>query len=118
MSTSAKDQQNQAREYVKLTQTNRVELAGLVVQKDEVKGKQRMKDNLPVLDHEQNPTFYPSRFNAKISFQGGELVTQLKEEQFREIKEGEMYLFKGRLGLVREFGEEKVSWVFNSVEEL
>lgn len=113
-----KEAQNQAREYVKLTQTNRVELAGLVVLKDEVKGKQKMKDNLPVLDAEQNPVYYPSRFNVKISFQGGEVVTQLKEDMYHKIIEGEMYLFKGRLGLVREFGEEKVSWVFNSIEEL
>ena len=114
---NVQDQKNQAREYVKLTQTNEVRLAALVIMKDEQKGKQKVsRENLPMVDGAGEPICYPSRYNVKLSFQGGEMTIQVKPEQFATIQEGEMYLFKGRLGLVREFGEEKIGTVFSSIE--
>lgn len=115
---SVNQAKDDARAYVKLIQTNEVRLAGTVIEKQLIPGKQRMKDNLPVLDSQGNEQFYPSRFKVKISFNGGEIMPEIKEDQFNSIVEGEMYLFKGRLGLVRDFGNETISYVFSSVEEL
>lgn len=107
-----------AREYIKLTQTNEVRLAGTVIQKLKTDGKQKMKDNLPVLDAQGNAQYYPDRFKVKVAFNGGEIMPEVSADHYAMIQEDEMYLFRGRLGLVREFGNESISYVFSTVEEL
>ncbi len=116
--SAVKDVANQAREYIKLTQRNIVELAGTAIMKQEIKGKVKMKDGLPVLDIEGNEIHYPSIYQLKIVFTGGELQTNIDEDMFKKVKEGDMYLLKGRIGMVREFGQDKIGWYFTSIEDL
>lgn len=117
---SIEEMKNQAREYIKLTQTNVVKLAGTIVSNYQSEPKPKMKDNLPVIDEHGNQQFYAPRSSCKVSFNGGEIEIPLKSEQYEILKgkEGEMYLFTGRLGLVKSFGNESVSYVFSTIEEL
>lgn len=119
MSTTPKsvnEAKNEAREYIKLTQTNSVQLAGTVIEKIKIEGQVKTKDKVVLVDNEGNPLRYPDRFKVKVSFVGGEIIPEIKADQYNGIVEGEMYLFGGRLGLVREFGNESISYVFNTVE--
>lgn len=112
---SVNEAKNEAREYIKLTQTNSVQLAGTVIEKIKIEGKEKMRDGAPiVIDGVVQK--YPDRFKVKVSFVGGEIIPEIKADQYNAIVEGEMYLFGGRLGLVREFGNESISYVFNTVE--
>lgn len=114
--SSVNDAKNQAREYIKLTQTNSVQLAGTVIEKIKIEGQVKTKEKVPLLDKDGNELRYPDRFKVKVSFNGGEIIPEIKSDQYNSIVEGEMYLFSGRLGLVREFGNESISYVFNNVE--
>jgi hypothetical protein len=118
MAQSIEEMKNQAREYIKLTQTNSVKLAGTIVSNYQSEPKPRLKDNLPVMDDQGNQQFYAPRSSCKVSFNGGEVEIPLTTEQFNTLKVGEMYLFSGRLGLVKSFGSESVSYVFSTIEEL
>lgn len=116
--SSVNDAKNQAREYMKLTQTNKVELAGTVVSNYVSEAKPRMKDGVQMVDSQNNPLFYEPRMSCKVAFVGGEIEIPLSKDQYDKVKIGEMYLFVGRLGLVKSFGSESISYVFNTIEEL
>lgn len=120
MAQSIEEMKNQAREYIKLTQTNTIKLAGTIVSVYQSEAKPKMKDGMIVLDGNNNPQFYAPRSSCKISFNGGEIEIPLASEQYETLKgkEGEMYLFTGRLGLVKSFGNESISYVFSTIEEL
>lgn len=115
---SMEEMKNQARDYIKLTQTNVVKLAGTIVSNYQSEPKPKMKDGMMVLDNQNNPQFYDPRSSCKVSFNGGEVEIPLTTEQYNMLKVGEMYLFSGRLGLVKSFGSESISYVFNTIEEL
>lgn len=118
MGTSVNEAKNAAREYVQLTRTNKVETAVTVVSKSIGDARQKMKDGVPVLDKDGNELFYPAPLSCKVIFTGGEDEISLTKEQFDKIKHGEMYMFIGRRGMVREFGRESMGIVYDSIEEL
>lgn len=115
---SMDEMKNQAREYIKLTQTNSVKLAGTIVSNYQSEPKPKLQNNLPVMDDQGNQQFYAPRSSCKVSFNGGEVEIPLTNEQFNTLNVGEMYLFSGRLGLVKSFGNESISYVFSTIEEL
>lgn len=106
-----------AREYIKQTQTNKIELAGIVVSKFESEPKAKMKDGVHQIENGV-PAFYAPRRSCKVAFSGGEVEVPLTADQFSKVEETNMYLFKGRLGLVKNFGTESVSYIFSTIEEL
>lgn len=106
-----------AREYIKLTQTNTVNLAGTVVSKNESEPKAKMKDGVHLMENGA-PAYYAPRRSCKVAFIGGEVEVPLTFEQYEKIQETSIYLFKGRLGLVKNFGTESVSYIFSTIEEL
>lgn len=77
-----------------------------------------MKDGLPVMDAQGNPLFYDSRCTCKIAFVGGEVETPITMEQYATLQEGNLYLLKGRQGIIKSFGSESVGVVYNVIEEL
>lgn len=112
------DAKNQAREYIKLTQTNKVSLAGTVVSNYVSEPRPKMKDGLPVMDANNEPQFYAPRMSCKVAFTGGEVEIPLTSEQFAKVKLGEMYMFTGRQGLVKSFGNESVGVIYDTIEEI
>ena len=118
MAQSIEEIKNQARDYIKLTQTNIVKLAGTIVSNYQSEPKPKLQNNLPVMDDQGNQLFYAPRSSCKVSFNGGEVEIPLTIDQYNKLKVGEMYLFSGRLGLVKSFGNESISYVFSTIEEL
>lgn len=118
MAQSMEEMKNQARKYIKLTQTNIVKLAGTIVSNYQSEPKPKLQNNLPVMDDQGNQQFYAPRSSCKVSFNGGEVEVPLTTDQYNTLKVGEMYLFMGRLGLVKSFGNESISYVFSTIEEL
>lgn len=115
---STPDQAKEAvREYIKQTQMNKVELAGTVVSKYESEPKAKMKDGVHQMENGV-PAFYAPRRSCKVAFIGGEVEVPLSADQFEKVQETSIYLFKGRLGLVKNFGSESVSYIFSTIEEL
>lgn len=115
---NVEDAKNQAREYLKLTQTNTVKLAGTVVSNYQSEPKAKMKDGMIVLNDLGEAQYYPSRCSVKVAFTGGEVEIPISQAQFTTTKVGEMYLFSGRQGLIKSFGSESVGVVYDTIEEL
>lgn len=118
MAPSIDEVKNQTREYIKLTQTNQVKLAGTVVSNYQSEPKPVLKDNLPVIDADGNQKFYAPRSSIKVAFTGGEIEIPITQAQYTTTKVGEMYLFSGRQGIVKSFGSESVGVVYDTIEEL
>lgn len=98
---------------------NEVNRAGTVVSKYQSEPRPRMIDNVQQVDAQGNPLFYEPRRTCDFIYTGGEAKSvTLTKEQFDLIKEGEMYIFKGRRGAVIDFGESKDGVICDSVEEL
>lgn len=107
-----------AREYIKLIQTNKIELAGTIVDHREILGGEKIRDGVPMTDLNGEVMRYPTTYMVRISFTGGEIETKLDKVQFEKIKAGDIVLLRGRLGMVRNFGQDSVGWVFDSAEVL
>lgn len=119
MPSNVNDAKNQAREFVKLTRLNEVNTAGTVVKKYQSEPRPRVKDNVQQVDAQGNPLFYEPRRTCDFIYTGGEAKSvSLTKEQYDLIKEGEMYIFRGRRGTVQEFGESKEGVIYDAVEEI
>jgi len=118
MAQSIEESKNQAREYIKLTQTNVVKLAGTVVSNYQSEPKPKMKDGMLIMNEAGEPTFYAPRSSIKVAFTGGEIEIPITQAQYTTTKVGEMYLFSGRQGIIKSFGNESVGVVYDTIEEL
>ena len=112
------DVKEQAREYLKLTQTNVVKLAGTVISNFQSEPKPRMQNNVQMVDANGNLLFYAPRSSIKVSFMGGEIEVPVTSDQFNTTPLNSTCLFTGRLGLVKSFGSESITYIFDTIEEL
>lgn len=111
--------ENDLEKSLKLITLNEVNRSGTVVKKYQSEPRPRMKDGVQQVDAQGNPLFYEPRRTCDFIYTGGEAKNvALTKDQFDMIKEGEMYIFKGRRGTVVEFGESKDGILCDSVEVL
>jgi len=118
MALTPEDIKNQAREYLKLTQTNVVKLAGTVISHYQSEPKPRMQNNVQMVDANGNLLFYAPRSSLKVVFTGGEIEVPVTSEQYESTPLNTTCLFTGRLGLVKSFGNESITYIFDTIEVL
>jgi len=105
----------QMKAHQRLQRKNNVELAGEVVEKRETEPKPIMdKDGNPVIDENGQLKTYPANYFIKIAFNGGEKEIKVDSKWYSDIELNEMYLFTGRLGLVKSFGKETIDVIFQN----
>ncbi len=104
---------------LRLRECNKIELGATVVELVEVLGK-AIIDKETGLQKENNgvPAFYPNRYSVKISFNGGEIESPIKEADYKNLKIGSRYLVNGRLGEVKEFGSSSIKPIFSGFVQL
>ncbi len=84
----------------------------------------RVHEGSPIIDKESKqqkinvqtgePMFYANKFYATLTFDGGQLETEITREQKELLNIGSRYLCIGRLSPVRVFGQEVIAPVFYS----
>ena len=97
---------------------NTLTLSAEVTKKEVFEGKQRIDktSQLPILDGEGQPQFYPNRYKITLSFKGGSLTQTVSEKLYQELEEGHTYMFKGQLGFIKDFGQDVLSPIWQSHE--
>jgi len=62
----------------------------------------------------QEPMFYADKFYATLTFDGGQIETEITKDQKDLLQIGSRYLCIGRLSPVRVFGQDTIAPVFYS----
>lgn len=104
---------------LKQREENIISLGATLTELTEIKGS-------PILDKETKQqkeingvlAFYPNRYSCKLAFNGGEIETPIKENDFHSLKINARYLTTGRLGEVKEFGNVVIKPIFSHFIEL
>ncbi len=116
------EQKNSVQIYMRKLRANTVILGADLVDLRVQEGKERIdKDTKEkILDENGEPLRWADKYYAKFVFMGGEVETEIKQEQYVEMKEqlNMPFYLQGRLTKVRSFGSEIVAPVFNSFELL
>lgn len=82
----------------RLLRTNKVSLAGVVMDcKALPKSPKTDKDNKPITDENGNPEFYEDKFWCSIGVVGSEEGVLLSPEQAGQVFKDVSYMFEGRL---------------------
>ena len=61
---------------------------------------------------------YPDRYKITLSFKGGTLTQTVSEAMYNELNQGCTYMFKGQLGFVKEYGQDILSPIWQSWEQV
>ncbi len=101
---------------------NRVELRFDLLSKREHQGgvKYQMidgkKSDVPMVDDEGNMLRYPSKFFITGTTSGATPELGVTPELYNSLVVGDSYILKGRMGTVRNFGEDKFEFIPMSFE--
>jgi hypothetical protein len=103
-----------------LINANEIKLSARVVKIDVIKGKERTDKatGVPLVDEFGQIRCYPDRYIATLAFQGGALEYGCNEDMYNELELNSTYLFKGRIGFIKEYGKEVTSPIFSSWQKV
>lgn len=108
------------KKFDELINANEIRLSAKIVNKTVINGKERLDKatGVPLVDEFGQPRCYPNRYIVTLSFQGGSLEYGCDENMYNDLDLNSTYLFKGRLGFVKEYGVEKFSPIFASRQKV
>lgn len=108
------------KKFDELINANEIKLSSKIVNKTVINGKERTDKTTgaPLVDDFGQPLRYPNRYIVTLSFQGGSLEYGCDENMYNELDLNSTYLFKGRIGFIKEFGKEITSPIFASWQKV
>lgn len=117
---SVNQARDEAREYVKLTRLFELNMAFTVTKKIIIEGNVRKdrETKLPMVDNDGNELRYPDRFKLTVSYFGGEVTFPVSKDHYEFVELNEMYLGRGRLTWVTDFGSQVWLPDFSTIELL
>lgn len=108
------------KKFDELINANEIRLSSKIVNKTVINGKERTDKatGLPIVDEFGQVRCYPNRYIVTLSFQGGSLEYGCDENMYKELDLNSTYLFKGRIGFIKEYGKEVTSPIFASWQKV
>lgn len=108
------------KKFDELINANEIRLSSKIVNKTIINGKERLDKatGVPIVDEFGQPRYYPSRYIVTLSFQGGSLEYGCDEIMYNELDLNSTYLFKGRIGFIKEYGKDVTSPIFASWQKV
>lgn len=108
------------KKYDALINSNEVRLSAKIRNKEVRKGKEIVNKQTGQVEVNENGEikYYPDTYIVTLLFQGGSLDYKCKEEMFNELDLNSTYLFKGYMGVIKEFGKDVVSPIFQSWQKV
>lgn len=106
------------REFDKLVNSNEVRLSAKIRNKEIIKGKEiiNKQTGMPVVDELGEVRHYSDTYIVTLLFQGGSLDYRCNQEMYQALDLNSTYLFKGYMGVVKEYGKDVVSPIFQSYQ--
>lgn len=104
------------KKFDELVNANEVILSAKIREKTVLKGNEikDKKTGVPEVDEHGQIKRYADRHVVTLLFQGGSLDYKCTEDVFDELDLNSTYQFKGYMGVVKEFGKDVVSPIFQS----
>lgn len=108
------------KKFDELINANEIRLSSKIVNKTVINGKERTDKatGLPIVDEFGQVRCYPNRYIVTLSFQGGSLEYGCDENMYNELDLNSTYLFKGRIGFIKEYGKDVTSPIFASWQKV
>ena len=106
--------------YNEKLNANNVVLSAEITSKEVLAGKE-IKDKetqLPKIGLDGTVMRYPDRYKITLSFKGGTLTQTVSESMYNDLIQGSTYMFKGQLGFIKEYGQETLSPIWQSWDQL
>lgn len=106
--------------YNERVNANNVVLSAEITAKEVLAGKE-IKDKetqLPKIGLDGSVMRYPDRYKITLSFKGGTLTQTVSEAMYNELNQGSTYMFKGQLGFIKEYGQDTLSPIWQSWEQV
>jgi len=113
---SMEDFAKMQKKFDELVNANEVVLSAKIREKQVIRGNEikDKKTGVPEVDEHGQIKRYADRYVVTLLFQGGSLEYKCTEDFFDELDLNSTYQFKGYMGVVKEFGKDVVSPIFQS----
>lgn len=108
------------RKFDELVNANQITLSAKIRNKEIKKGNEILdkQTKVPVVDENGDVKRYADTYTVTLLFQGGSLDYKCKEDMYEELELNSTYQFKGYLGVVKEFGKDMISPIFQSYNKV